>query len=715
VTKLNNGAGRIRFGQFEADFSQEKLLKRGVVVRLENRPFQVLAALLESPGILVTREELQARLWPAGTYVDFDEGLNTAVRKLRAALGDLPDSPVFVETVPRRGYVFVAPVEYAPTAPVLASPVKPESTNSNGTPAVHASVESHSTPASPKMHPRLFALIAAVCIFAIAAIGVWWQTGYRTSTRGEPEFTRMSFGRGLIMSARFAPDGQSVVYGAAWDGKPFRLFLARSGNADALALNADGEVLSISRSGEMAVLLHRHFGFGESSRGTLGLMSMTGDSPREILEDVGEADWSPDGSKLAVIHWTKGKCRLEYPVGNVIYEPANGTWMSHLRVSPAGDRIGFLEHPLDGDDSGHVANLTLSGRREVLSKDFSAIVGLVWAPAGDRLVFGAREAGIGGGRALFTVGLDGKPALLRRETGNLTVQDITKDGQLLLTRDVKGDEVFGRLGADEKDRSLGWRSVCLPTSLSDDGKYLLLSVQGEMTGRGYQIFLSSTALDGPPVLLGEGMPAALSPNLKSAMVLYPWGMQPSAISQLRLIPIGPGIPQEITRDSLTHVKASWFPDGKKLVFIGAEPGHANRSWRQDLDGGKPVPITPEGVTGTRVSPDGRTLAAVDATRHIWLYPVDAGPPRHLAMLDAVEEIDRWSNDGHNLFLTKYGVPAEVYRLDTRTGERKFLYKVSPADPAGVSNSGPVLVTSDGKSYVYGYTRVLSTLYVVRGL
>ena len=442
---------------------------------------------------------------------------------------------------------------------------------------------------------------------------------------------------------------------------------------------------------------------------------MTGNSPREVLEDVGDADWSPDGSKLAVIHWTKGKCRLEYPIGNVIYETANGVWISNVRVSPAGDRIGFLEHPIDGDDGGHAVSLTTSGQRTVLSKDFYGIVGLAWAPAGDRLLFGASEAGIGGGRALFRVGLDGKEELLRRETGHLTIQDIAKDGSLLLVRDIKSDEVFGHFPSDEKDRSLRWLSVCLPTSLSDDGTLLLLSVQGERSGSGYQAFLSSTAQSGLPALLGDGMPTALAPNSKSALVLYRWAIQPSAAPQLRLMPVGPGIPREITRDSLTHISADWFPDGKKLVFIGAEPGHANRSWRQDLDGGKPVPITPEGVTGTRISPDGRTLAAIDTTNRIWLYPTDGSRPRLLTSIDAVEEIDRWGDDGESLFLTKYGVPAEVYRLDTRTGESTLLHRPSPADPAGVTNVGPVLVTKDGKSYVYAYTRVLSTLYVVRGL
>ncbi len=450
VTNLNNVSARIRFGQFEADLPQGKLLKRGIVVHLENRPFQVLAALLQSPGNLVTREELKSRLWPSGTYVDFDEGLNTAVRKLRAALGDSPESPVFVETVPRRGYVFVAPVEYAPTTPAVASHVQHENNSGRAIPDVLVPIELLSAPLPHKTRGKLIATALAACVIAFASVGVLWQIRHRISARTEPDFTRMSFGRGLIKSARFTPDGQSVVYGAAWDGKPFRLFLARSGNPDVLALNVEAEVLSISRSGELAVLLHRRFGFGVSSRGTLGLMSTTGESPREVLEDVGEADWSPDGSNLAVIHWTKGKCRLEYPIGNVIYETANGVWMSNVRVAPTGDRIGFLEHPLKNDDSGRVVSLTLSGRRTVLSKDFFSIVGLAWAPAGDRLLFGASEAGIGGGRALFRVGLDGKPQLRRRETGHLTIQDIAKDGSLLMTRDVEGDEIFGHFSPTRK-------------------------------------------------------------------------------------------------------------------------------------------------------------------------------------------------------------------------------------------------------------------------
>src|SRR5579864_3403562 len=110
---LSKRSSVVRFGQFELDLSQEKLLKKGVPVRLENQPLQILACLLERPAETVSREDLCGRLWPNGTYVDFDEGLNTAIKKLRYALGDSADNPVFIETIPRRGYRFLAPISAA--------------------------------------------------------------------------------------------------------------------------------------------------------------------------------------------------------------------------------------------------------------------------------------------------------------------------------------------------------------------------------------------------------------------------------------------------------------------------------------------------------------------------------------------------------------------------------------------------------------------------
>jgi Tol biopolymer transport system component len=518
------------------------------------------------------------------------------------------------------------------------------------------------------------------------------------------------------MSARIAPDGQSVVYGAAWDGKPFQLFLARAGSPDILSLDINADILAISRAGQMAVLLRRRFGLGASTKGTLATMSLTGKAPKEILDDVSDADWSADGSNLAVIHYLGDVCRLEYPLGHVLYQTSGGAWFSNLRISPDGSRIAFLEHPLANDDTGHAAMIEVGGKngKTVLSKDFYEIVGLAWKSNGHELFFGASEAGVGGGRALFTVGINTGATLIRRETGYLTIQDVAPDGSLLITRDVRGDEVFGHFSQREKDRPLGWQSACLPTALSEDGAWLLLSVQGELTGHGYEAYVRSIS-GSAPIHLGEGTASEFSPDGKLVVALYPWGIQPNATPQLRLVPIGLGDARQITNDSISHTWAGWFPDGKRLAFTGAEPGRQGRTWIQNIEGGKPAAITPEGTYGTKVSPDGRTLAAIDSNQKLWLYPTAEGVARPLLNLESVEEIDRWSRDGKYLFLTRYGMPAQVYRVDAKTGVRKLLHQPAPADPAGVLTVGPVLVTGDGQSYVYAYTRVLSTVYLVRGL
>ena len=262
------------------------------------------------------------------------------------------------------------------------------------------------------------------------------------------------------------------------------------------------------------------------------------------------------------------------------------------------------------------------------------------------------------------------------------------------------------------ERSLGWLDLSLPTDLSADGSRLLLCVEGDGAHGAYQAFVTST-VRGEPTFLGEGMPTALSPDGKTAVSLYPWDAHPGTVPQLRLLPVGPGSPRSITADSISHSWAAWRPGGEQIVFIGAEPGRGRRSWLQNISGGKPRPVTPEGTLGLQVSPDGRTLAAIDGSNKVWLYPLDSGPARPLVALQGYAEVDRWSRDGKYLFITRYGLPAEVYQVDITTGTPKLLYKPAPADPAGVDAVGPVLVTDDGKSYVYSYTRTLSTLYLMR--
>ena len=352
------------FGEFELDLRTGELRAHGHRIILQEKPFQILTALLERPGEMVSREELIERLWPAGTFIDFDLGLNKAVNRLREALNDSADHPHFIETFPKRGYRFVATVTGNGAGP--AEPPRVDA------PATESSVVGQ--PAAKPKPSRRFVLPLAVVISGACLLAPWLWMRHRSDKPPEPVFQRLSFGRGTILSARFTADGRSVVYGAAWNGKPFQLFLAAAGSSESRSLGVDADILAISPSGEMAVLVNPTFRL-MSRRGTLALMSLTGSAPRKLLDGVEDADWSPDGSKLAVTHYTGDHCALEFPLGNVLYQTTGQVWLSHLRVSPRGDQIAFLEHPLGAgdDDAGWLAVIDLAGRRKTLSRQFATI------------------------------------------------------------------------------------------------------------------------------------------------------------------------------------------------------------------------------------------------------------------------------------------------------------------------------------------------------
>jgi Tol biopolymer transport system component len=206
-----------------------------------------------------------------------------------------------------------------------------------------------------------------------------------------------------------------------------------------------------------------------------------------------------------------------------------------------------------------------------------------------------------------------------------------------------------------------------------------------------------------------------SPDSKWVLTIYPSGIKPTSAPQLLLLPTGAGQPVTLTHDSISHGFAALLPDGRRFLFEGNELGHALRNWVQDVTDGKPLPITPEGTVGRRISPDGKLLVAVDRDRKFWLYPMDGGPHRALAGIQAGEQAIRWSVDGKSLFVVSGGIPARVSRVEVMTGRRQLVYTLAPSDAAGLWNVDPVLLSPDGKSYVYSDYKMLSDLYVASGV
>jgi Tol biopolymer transport system component len=441
--------------------------------------------------------------------------------------------------------------------------------------------------------------------------------------------------------------------------------------------------------------------------GTLARVPLVGGAPREILENVEWADWSPDGSNLAIVREVDGRKRLEFPPDKVLYQ-ADG-WIGHPRVSPKADLVAFLDHPQLRDDGGSVAVVDLNGKKTVLSTGWDSIQGLAWSPTGDEIWFTATRTG--GDRSLFAVNLSGTVRLLARVPGELTLLDVGRDGNVLLTRGNDRAGLIGLAPGQTKEQDLSWLDWSTPGDLSADGKTVLFSEAGEGGGPKYAVYLRKT--DGSPAIrLGEGTGAALSPDGKWAL-----GRPNTVPSPLVLMPTGVGEAKPLTQDSINHLNARWLPDGKRFVFSGNEPGHALRLYVQSAAGGNPQAISPEGV-GTRfvVSPSGDTVAGLGTDHKIFLYSIQGGEPRPVPGVEANEVPTGWSSDGRSLFVLRYGeLPARLMQIDVASGKRKPWKDLVPADAAGIDTISGVMMTPDGKAYVYSYVRTLCDLYLVEGL
>ncbi len=550
----------------------------------------------------------------------------------------------------------------------------------------------------------------------IAAIAVALAGGvfaghriWKAAAVSPPSFQRLTYRRGFVDSGRFGPDGHTVFYAANWDGaQQAELFSARTENPGSLALDLpNGRVESISGSGEMLILSDVAFATGYAHRGMLRSAPLSGGAARDLFEDVVSADWSPDGRSIALVRAPGWRHRLEFPAGKVLYE--TGGWISRLRVSPTGDAVAFLDHPQFGDDAGAVALVDRNGRKTTLSDGWQSVRGLAWSPSGKEVWFTASESS--SSRGLFAVTRAGRRRLVARSPGAQMLEDVSADGRALINYSNERIGLVG-LGEDSKVRSLSWRNWSNNPALSSDGATVVFTEEEE---KGGAVYLRRT--DGSPALrLGEGEDVALSPDGK--WVLAALGRFSPA--PLTLLPTGAGEPRFFPKDSINHEPemGAFLPDGHRIVFIGSEAGRARRAWIQDLDGGKARPVTPEGVVGTVLSPDGRFIAARAPDQRAALYPVEGGPARPIEGLDPDDEILKWAADPRFLYVgAKPGrkPTAKIYRLEISTGRREPWKEFTLPDPAGLDDFRAAGITPDGKAFVFTYLQKLSDLYVVDGL
>jgi Tol biopolymer transport system component len=531
-----------------------------------------------------------------------------------------------------------------------------------------------------------------------------------------PTFHQLTFRRGPIWSARFGSDGKTILYSASWDGRPTEIFVSSPESPESKPFGLPGaDILAVASTGEIAVLLGSHFSGPFTNGGTLARLSATGvGAPREVLEGVEFADWSPDGKELAVVRRVGDQRRLEYPIGKTLYETAG--WIADPRVSRRDGRIAFIDHPVSDDDGGLVAFVDGSGRKTALTSLFSTARGLAWSPDGSEIWFTADEAG--GNRALYAVSLSGQRRLLARVTGSMTIQDIAPDGRTLVAH---GQETVGLVAlapGETKERDLSWLDWSLGNELSRDGKLVAFSETGEAGGADYSAYVRAT--DGSPaVRLGEGGIVALSPDAKWALTL----LHSTAEAQLVLYPVGAGQPKPVPLPGLKVVNATFLPDGRHFLAAAAEEGHRSRIYLVDLEGGKPRALTAEGcIAIARIPNDGKqfvTRCSDGKTSEMktYVYSIEGREPIPVSGLAPNDFVIGWTNQAGTVYVRRGMIPspAHIDRLDITTGRTEPWKDLAPSDTAGITQTYIVGILPDGKAYAYSYTRLLSSLYLVKGL
>jgi serine/threonine protein kinase/Tol biopolymer transport system component len=557
--------------------------------------------------------------------------------------------------------------------------------------------------------------LAAGVAFAVL-LAVAYFMGRGGSAPPVPTYQRLTFQRGTIHNARFTPDGQTILYSASWNAHPSEIFSTRMDSTESRPYGTPhSTLLALSSLGELALSTELHEGSGpywSVGVGTLSRESLAGGSPHSILEGVQFADWSRDGREIAVVRTVGNKNRLEFPIGKVLYETAG--WIGNPRISPRGDQVAFLDYTAWGDPGGSVALVDLSGKKKTLASGFNRQEGLAWTPDGSEIWFTATR--VGSARFLAAVTPSGGERVILKEMGALTIQDIGPGGAVLMSRDELRREQYALAPGEAAERDLSWHDYSNPNGIAADGRMIAFLEFGDSGGAAHHVYIRKT--DGSPAIqIGEGESLALSRDgTKVLAIVGHFSGKPEFL----ILPTGTGTPRSIPMEPMEYDNANFSPDGSKIFFAAHSPGHASRVFVQDISGGPPRPVTPEGISAGTIdpfpfSPDGIRLVVRDREGRALIWPIAGGSPAPVKGISPYEEVYSWPEPGAVYLADFREIPLKLYRHNLSDGSRSFWKDIRPPDLTGVQVIDILIPTPDMKGYVYSFIRRLSDLFVVRGL
>ena len=716
----------VRFGVFEADLAARELYKRGAPIRVQEKPFQILSLLLEHPGQIVTREELKQKLWADGTFVDFEKGLNTAVKKLRLALGDSTESPIFIETIPRRGYRFIAPIAHSPAATPRILDVD---LSGNGR-SCGNSEESPARP-DPGVLPRLWkkaSLYAVACVaLVIVTTVIVFLLRFRPAT-ASPD-------RPSIESIKLTESGRAQIAAISRDGR-YVAYAEGLGESNSLRLrqvatNSDVEILppepgeilglTFSADGEFIYFVRadkKDWGFRYLYR-----VPLLGGTVQKLIADVDSAvSFSPDGRLLAYERFVPTRSDAELKIANpdgtaqrvlrVIHNASFYQFGPGLSWSPDGRTIA-VSALLMGSSSRWVIAVSPLGNGNIREIFESAddIGKPVWMPGGSALLVTRRDS-LSHRAQLWTIPFpSGEPGQLTKDLSDYDATlDSTRDASTVVA--ITGFAHSNIWVTSAVNPNGGKQITSGEPPLFDaiqmtNGKILasaqngLWRVNSDGTGRSLLkpaikdawtpalcgssvVFLATES--GATALMragtdGSHLTKLLEGNLFSPVCspdgsyIYYFNLDHPA-SIWRVSSLG-GAPVKIVQALGISISGplSMSPDGHLLAYPHeVSANEANLGWRVAItpaDGGATYRTldVPSKIAGPRWSPDSRSLQYLltkDGVSNLWEQPLAGGTSKQLTHFTSGLIFGfSWSSDGSHLLLSRGDVSSDVVLLRFR--------------------------------------------------
>jgi len=642
VQNAAQSARVFRFGAFEADSVSGELRKHGIRIKLQDQPFQLLLMLLERPGELVTREEIRLKLWPPGVFVDFDQGLGTAVKKLRQALNDDADFPRYIETVPRRGYRFIAPVERIPQATYRI--IEPD--------------EQSATPRLVKQPPspsrsKTFLTVAVSLLIAIALGFVSEITrkslGPFALISGPPKQRPLTTLPGGAYEPALSPDGKMIafvwgqgescpapkskchIYIQVIDISPPDRLTEDFEPEDSPAWSPDGRYIAFvavtddpARSG-----IYIAPAFGGPPRKVASVV------PRRIFDR--QIDWSPDGNLLAIVD----RESRDGPFAIYLLSLNNGrrrqlTSPPQTTVgdtgpafSPDGRQIVFRRTQAVANDDLYVVDVS-TGRLRRLTFDRCLTTGDSWTQDGREIVFGSKRSGLA---SLWRVPVSGgapRPVMGAAQNAYYYITTSRKGNRLAYSQYISNSNIWEMNAATHAvTRLLGSTRNDRSPQYSPDGKHI--AFRSDRSGT-HEIWVSEATGENAQRLTFFNGPLTGTPRWSPDGQFIAFDSRPGGNPDIYVVSANGGPPRRVTSSPYEDVVPSWSRDGRFIYFASNRSG-SWQVWKVAADTvaeqNPPRQLTQHGGFAAFESLDGKTVfyAKGRDVPGLWEVPATGGEER----------------------------------------------------------------------------------------